>query len=493
VAPQLGSVIFLAVFYFTDFRIVAFIPKAAFSSMLNLAFLDMTLTWFIKSYFKTRQKTEWLVVPLIVMFASCIGILSAVFLGIAFSTFLFAASFFRSGVVKYMASGLTIRSTIERPISDADWLDQNGDMIQVVVLQNYICFGNASTIFNFISSMFEQPDHEDHSFELPPLPKYIILDVSLVTGMDASTADVIIDIKTLCKANKCKLFMSGIYAELRSVLLLGGVKPETGDRSKRTLRFFDNIDTAIGKAEDKLLEFELRMKNTSKMTLETCSERGFRRALQCIDQQHGTKFYEILVGLENFTKPIYLRPNQHLYEGVDTCERGLFFIESGIIKIERDANQKVARTKNEVNKSDFDGLMVGGSIDAMKCRTGSYGREMARLKASNRGRQQQNFRLARIGAGWIVGMTEAVCGIESPGVHIAVTHCQLHHLPYSRINEMEKEKPAMVLNLYKLLSRLMAKRQEITIGQLATLKCIMSSPAQTKPLGRKASATFHNI
>jgi MFS superfamily sulfate permease-like transporter len=38
-APQIGSAILLLVFYLTDFQLVMYIPKPAFSSMLVLAFI----------------------------------------------------------------------------------------------------------------------------------------------------------------------------------------------------------------------------------------------------------------------------------------------------------------------------------------------------------------------------------------------------------------------------------------------------------------------
>ena len=90
-----------------------------------LAFYDMIATWFIKSYFKTKEKMEWIVVPLIIIFANMFGLLQAVFLGLAMSTFLFVATFFRSGIVKFVSHGVHVRSTIERPLNDARWLDQN--------------------------------------------------------------------------------------------------------------------------------------------------------------------------------------------------------------------------------------------------------------------------------------------------------------------------------------------------------------------------------
>lgn len=131
VGPQLGSVILLLVFYLTDFRLIAYVPKMAFSCLLDLAFIDMILTWFIRSYFKTKDKAEWLVCPLIVLFSFSFNLLAGVFMGIACSTFLFVAALFRSGVVKFAASGLMVRSTIERGTTSAEWLDENGDCIQV--------------------------------------------------------------------------------------------------------------------------------------------------------------------------------------------------------------------------------------------------------------------------------------------------------------------------------------------------------------------------
>jgi hypothetical protein len=62
-APQVGSVLLLLIFYMTDFQIVGYIPKPAFSSMLVLSFIDMINTWFYQSYFKTKDKLEWMVVP----------------------------------------------------------------------------------------------------------------------------------------------------------------------------------------------------------------------------------------------------------------------------------------------------------------------------------------------------------------------------------------------------------------------------------------------
>ena len=96
VPPQYGSCILLAIFYLTDFTLVQYIPKPAFSCLMVLAGLDMCRTWMIGSYLKTKTKSEWIVAPLLVALAFWMGLLNAIFCGIACSTFIFVANFYHA-------------------------------------------------------------------------------------------------------------------------------------------------------------------------------------------------------------------------------------------------------------------------------------------------------------------------------------------------------------------------------------------------------------
>ena len=135
---------------------------------------------------------------------------------------------------------------------------------------------------------------------------------------------------------------------------------------------------------------------------------------------------------------------------------------------------------------DTNATATRGSIRTLTFNdTGSLttGDSLTKIQARSLGRfplapeESQTFRLARIGPGWVAGTLEAVTGIRRPGDHIAVSYCRLHHLPFSKIEQVENENPKLALILYKLLSHLLALREEATIGQLATLHSIMTSPA----------------
>lgn len=92
----------------------------AFSSLLILASMDLIIEWLIKPFKRSTDKVEWLVAPAIIIFAFTVGLLPAVALGIALSTFFFVAAFYRSGVVKFISNGLNVHSTIGRNVADGE-------------------------------------------------------------------------------------------------------------------------------------------------------------------------------------------------------------------------------------------------------------------------------------------------------------------------------------------------------------------------------------
>jgi MFS superfamily sulfate permease-like transporter len=346
-----------------------------------MAALDLTNTWFVKSYRKSPE--EWFVVPLIVGTSMVYGSLPSVGIGLCASTLIFVASFQQAGVVKFVASGLTLRSTIERNCEDNMWLDENGGLIHIFVLQNYLFFGNASTCLGYFESIFD--DERDLSDERPT-PKYVILDLSIMTGIDASAIDVLADISSLCKENRCKIIFTGIPQMMGPSLERGGVRPSA---SNRHLSIELDLEAALGKAEDELLKYvghkeeisiaaSNRLRHIRRVSM---IDHGLRHALREIDKQHDLQTAKHLEELEKFTTPLELDVD------VEFCSRpGLYFVESGLIKYEYDASTTVRRTIDNTALFDQTGVRAD---------SGHY-----KLK-KDQGNMPPNkvFRLARIGPG----------------------------------------------------------------------------------------------
>ena len=484
-APQLVACLLVLGCYLSNFRLIAFVPKCTFSSLLVMAAIDLITNWFIKSFRKTGS--EWFVIPFIVLSGQMFGVLQSVALGVGISTLMFVSAFYQAGTVKFIANGLTIRSTIERHSEDNVWLDRNGDMIQTLVLQNYLFFGNATSVLKYISSMFDDIDVVDDSL-LPPKPKYLVLDMSIVSGMDISAVDCFADGTSLCKTQGCKLIISGASRVVRHALIAGGVKPA----SHPHLSFVEDLEKALGMAEDGLLKFvgrneeriqknHLRGAHLRRMSQ---VDIGLRLALKQIDEQHNLSFANYLQGLAEYTTAMDLKAGEQL-----DLPRGLYFVESGLIKAEHDANSSLTRGRQRLFATPVMGRSTD-SIGQLNARSATIGRGQAVLKSAPGMMSQfsHTFRLARVGPGFVIGCISECTGQEIPGTFICMTESRVHYLPFETIEELEISNPVLIMHLYKLLAFLGARRQELTIGQLSTLRSIMSSTAPSKPISRKSMA-----
>jgi MFS superfamily sulfate permease-like transporter len=411
-SPQYFSVVLLLVaFYSSGFELIRFIPKTAFSSLLVLSAADNIVTWFIKPMSKMDNLLEWSVVPFIVMFSLLVGFLNAVILGIGVSTFLFVTDFFRVGVVKYDASGLEIRSRIERSLVQSVWLDTHGDNLRVLVLQNYLFFGNASSVLRYIETMFEDIPMMKSihlAYPIPPVPVVLVLDLSLITGMDTSAVDVFMDIWRSCKINDCNLYLCGLSPRLKKTFAKGGMRPDTkGPRKTRTLLYFSDIDHGLGRAEDVLIDKNMGdFANQSLFQLKKGSS-GFHAALQLIDQLHSTNMADGLLELEPHTGIVTLEEGQILYEKdggvIREKDHGLFFIESGMIREDDGrSNRTNTRTGGSLRRGS---ILAKGNDKTLRIKharldTAAHRAALAKLAGREATHQSNNLRIATAGPGW---------------------------------------------------------------------------------------------
>ncbi|GAX27165.1 hypothetical protein FisN_13Lh286 [Fistulifera solaris] len=440
-APQFGSNLLLLAFYLSDFQLVQYIPKTAFSCLMVLAGIDMCRTWLIGSFFKTNDKLEWAVAPLLVILSFSVGMLYAILMGIAASAFLFVANFQKAGTVRFVGSGLSLQSTVERTPREVTWLEQNNYLTQILMLQNFLFFGNAQSILSYVSTMFEDDElqsdlngrSELDSVTPSFVPEFIIVDFSMVSGMDTSAVDLFHEIVALCRDHDCTLFLSGTTVHLRSFL--------AGIRGLH-VRFMTDLETALAKAEDGLLSriFPLEIEPRS-------TRDGFVNALHKLEELHSLPTVTALEALRDYTSLVELVPGDVLVRD----EGGIYCVETGVLK------------RTALNQTTWQPSWRHRNI---------HPPTIGQFHASNRRMTdlEKSFRVARVGPGWIIGGMEE----EERGDYEAMTPCRLHHLPLSVMRTLEQSHPTLSIQLYKLLSFLNAKRQETTIQHLDQLVRILN-------------------
>mmetsp|Transcript_16685 Transcript_16685/g.37390 ORF Transcript_16685/g.37390 Transcript_16685/m.37390 type:complete len:237 (-) Transcript_16685:33-743(-) len=216
----------------------------------------------------------------------------------------------------------------------------------------------------------------------------------------------------------------------------------------------------------------------------SCVDHGLRYALKTIDHQHHLNLAPHLQSLEKETTPIELKPGQRL--GIST---GLFFIESGLLKCEADSSASLTRGA-QLTGGLFAAphMRADNSIGKVNARSATVGKGAQVLKSHPGLMSQTTFRIARVGPGWLIGSIAEMTGSPDLGIYTALTPCRLHQMTFESIERLEVDNPVLVLHLYKLLTHLTSRQNEMTINQLATLRSIMSSTAPTQPISRKRLA-----
>lgn len=273
---------------------------------------------------------------------------------------------------------------------------------------------------------------------------------------------------------------------MRADLVYAGIKPPPG--SKR-FAFSKDLESALAKAEDGLvsdlfhLEERDKLESTrrTRMRSESNVDAGFVYALRKIDLQHDLHMAAELQDLAPYTSIIELATGDVLHRD-DDADHGLYFIETGLMRVRHAlghssfSHMSSGVGTNGGSVSGTPGADPTVSIGHMNARGATIGRQVAWWKDKVRKEPEQTFRLARIGQGWIIGGIEAANGMRNPGVHVAISQCRLYHLPRSAILKVEEENPRLAMNLYKLLSHLSTKRQEVTIQQLGQFIKILNTP-----------------
>ena len=84
----------------------------------------------------------------------------------------------------------------------------------------------------------------------------------------------------------------------------------------------------------------------------------------------------------------------------------------------------------------------------------------------------REFRFARFGPGWAVGLEDLFSGHRTVGVFAAESDCVLLFLPFGRVERLERDRPELVMRLLRLLGKMVATQFTRTKERLrADLTC----------------------
>jgi SulP family sulfate permease len=516
-ASSVAAALIMGMTCFTSFAFFAYIPKFLFAGFLAAQGVPLMIAYLIKPWLRIQSRAEFLTIPIIIGIFLFWGIPQAIAIGAALSVLIFTFRFHSVGVIKYEASAVTRRSSIDRDPFMRDWLDEHGDCIWTIQLTGYLFFGNASKLLRRIQRLFtpdDRPETLGASIDRDDeFPQFLVLDFPLVSGIDAKSIEVLLYISKITRKHNCVLCLCGVNPDIRKQLD-HAIEPErrwaftTTDESRRLMRrdekdwhdvtaslkkgrskkgrskkweFKRDVDSALGDYEDEILhrlmtessvQGERTESPTNSESAASAGEKGVRRKkleverrlrmLDIFPDPSCTGFIYCLKYLEKVHR-IELKELLPLAE-LTVQKR----IKQGTILM----NVGKGTTIN-FNQTGGDGdgglyFIEHGFITVQRDPNQSTdGRRRVNQHSISRSRnlvaaQSRNFRLTRLGPGQVIGALELTSGYRSMGVWEAATNCVLHYLPFTTLVQLEKENPVMLLRMHQLLGRIIADRTDKT-------------------------------
>jgi sulfate permease, SulP family len=189
------------------------------------------------------SQRAWLDLTLIVgIVIVCLqyGYLVGVLAGQVCACMLFIISYARLGVIRQRASRAQVASHVDRSSEASEYLHKRGDAIQLYWLSGYIFFGSSEGIFERIKA--------DIDALYPQQVAYLLLDFSLVSGVDTSATVSLGKLRRFCKERSTILVFCSLSAANHAALDRRGLF----DR-KNPLQVFSDFNSALAWCEDQVL------------------------------------------------------------------------------------------------------------------------------------------------------------------------------------------------------------------------------------------------
>lgn len=185
--------------------------------------------------------TIWVIVIVMTYWDFVIGILAGIIIACCF----FVVQTSRRKTVRAIFDGSVARSTVRRHMIQRHFLDEVGTQTQIIKLQGFLFFGTINSVENLIRRALDIA-----AWNQNPI-RFLIVDYTLVSGVDFSAAEAFLRINRLLMAKGVLLVFCGLTPEcdvgvaLRSVDLWA-------DRSEN-LEVFANLNEALEWTENEYL------------------------------------------------------------------------------------------------------------------------------------------------------------------------------------------------------------------------------------------------
>jgi sulfate permease, SulP family len=217
--------------------VVGLIPRMIIGGVLVFLGLAFMVEW-VWDKRRLLPPLEYAVVLAILAAVIVWGFLIGVVIGLVLAGVLFAVSYGRIELVHEVDFGETYRSNVDRPATERNELRGLSDRVQILRVSGFVFFGSANRLLERIRRRVEGATP----------PRFLVIDLWRVTGVDSSAVVSFVKALTLAEAAGSEVVFTAASDRVRAQLARGGVVESEG-----LVSFDPDLDRGLQRCEDALL------------------------------------------------------------------------------------------------------------------------------------------------------------------------------------------------------------------------------------------------
>ncbi|HEX2915847.1 MAG TPA: SulP family inorganic anion transporter [Chloroflexia bacterium] len=235
----LFAALLMALTVFVGTSVLGYIPRLVLGAVLVYLGVALLVEWVYQAWFKF-PKIDFVIILSILVMIVLSGFLNGIILGLILAVIMFVVSYSRLNNVKFSLAGGKYPSRVTRGWRQQQLLETHNDRLFLLKLQGFIFFGTASNIFKRVRELVGS--------EPASQTRYVLLDFSLVNGLDSTGLQSFSRILQWGQKQKIVLVLTGLQGRIRGQFEHGGFEEQLN-----SLRFFDDLDHGLEWCENQII------------------------------------------------------------------------------------------------------------------------------------------------------------------------------------------------------------------------------------------------
>ncbi|KAI0821728.1 sulfate transporter family-domain-containing protein [Trametes gibbosa] len=230
---------------------ISYIPVMLVGALIFVLGIDLVK----EALWDTRRRvstSEYITIASIMVCMTVWDFVTGVLFGIVVSCVFFVVQSSQRQSVRALCTGDSVMSTVRRPGAHRAYLRDVSKQTTILRLQGFMFFGTIAHVEEAIRALLDEP-----AWSRTPI-RFLVLDLSLVAGVDMSAAEAFVRVRRLLEGKKVSLVLCGFTADSSVGHALGNV----GLLEMGGVELFETFSDAIEWTENTYLRAWFRAQKT---------------------------------------------------------------------------------------------------------------------------------------------------------------------------------------------------------------------------------------